>query len=285
MEESQKFSVLFSVYYKEKPDFFDKALESVYNQTVKADEWVIVKDGPISQELQDVIDKYKGYDGVLIKEIHLEENKGLGLALSNGVPECSYELIARMDTDDIAVPNRFELQLAEFQNDHDLDLCGGQIIEFETDENVSVAERRVPLLHDEIVQYQKKRSAFNHMTVMFKKSKVLEAGNYKHCPLMEDDMLWVDMILAGAKCMNIDEYLCNVRTNRDMIARRGGLKYYKKYKSARKMILDTGFITKKEYRKTNRIQWIVCVMPKWLRKFVFFKLLHKKSSRKQNVHN
>lgn len=276
MEEKQKFSVLFSVYHKEKPEFFDKALESIYNQTVQADEWVIVKDGPISQELQDVIDKYKNYDGVVIKEIPLEENKGLGIALSYGVPECSYELIARMDTDDIAVPNRFELQLAEFRNDPDLDLCGGQIIEFETDPDVPVAERRVPLTQDEIVKFQKRRSAFNHMTVMFRKSRVLEAGNYKDCPLMEDDMLWVDMILAGAKCMNVDDYLCRVRTNRDMIARRGGLKYYKKYKAARRRILETGFITKKQYRKNNRIQFIICIMPKWLRKKVFFGLLHKK---------
>lgn len=281
--EHPKFSVLLSVYYKEKPEFFDKALDSIYNQTVKADEWVIVKDGAIPEELQVVIDRYKQYDGVVIKEVPLEENKGLGIALSVGVPECSYDLIARMDTDDIAVPNRFELQLAEFEKDSDLDICGGQIIEFETDENVPIAERRVPLTHDEIVQYQKKRCAFNHMTVMFKKSKVLEAGNYKHCPLMEDDMLWVDMILSGAKCANIDEYLCKVRTNRDMIARRGGLKYYKKYKAARKQILDTGFITKREFRKTNRIQLLVCLMPKWLRKKVFFGLLHKEPSTAKKI--
>lgn len=277
MVEKQKFSVLFSVYFKEKPEFFDKALESIYNQTVKADEWVIVHDGPISQELQDVIDKYKQLD-VNIKEVVLEENKGLGIALSYGVPECSYDLIARMDTDDIAVPNRFEIQLVEFENDAELDLCGGQIIEFETEPDVPVAERRVPLTHDEIVKFQKKRSAFNHMTVMFKKSKVLEAGNYKNCPLMEDDMLWVDMILAGAKCMNVNEYLCNVRTNRDMIARRGGLSYYKKYKRARKMIYKTGFITYGQYFKTNFIQFCVCIMPKWLRKIVFFNVIHKKSN-------
>lgn len=271
-----KFSVLLSVYFKEKPEFFAAALESIYNQTVKADEWVIVKDGAISQALQDVIDKYKQL-GVNIKEVPLPENKGLGLALAAGVPECSNELIARMDTDDIAVPNRFELQLAKFQNDPELDICGGQIIEFENDPNIPVAERRVPLAHDEILKYQRLRCAFNHMTVMYKKSKVLEAGNYQDCPLMEDDWLWVRMMISGAKCININEYLCNVRTNRDMIARRGGLKYYKKYKNARKKILDTGFITKKEYRKTNCIQFIVCLMPKWLRKKVFFRMLHKKS--------
>lgn len=273
-----KFSVLLSVYYKESPDYFDEALKSIMTQTVRADEWVIVKDGKISEQLQAVIDKYKQL-GSNIKEIPLPENKGLGLALAAGVPECSNELIARMDTDDIAVPNRFELQLAEFVKDPDLDLCGGQIEEFETHPDEPIAERRVPLTQEEIVRYQKKRSAFNHMTVMYKKSKVLEAGNYKDCPLMEDDMLWVDMIIAGAHCMNIDEYLCKVRTNRDMIARRGGLEYFKKYKSARRRILATGFITKRQYAKTNIIQFVVCTMPTWLRKKVFFGLIHKKRTK------
>lgn len=273
-----KFSALLSVYYKETPEYFDTALESINSQTVKADEWVIVKDGAISEQLQAVIDKYKQL-GVNIKEVPLPENKGLGLALAAGVPECSNELIARMDTDDIAGPNRFELQLAEFVKDPDLDLCGGQILEFDTDPDEPIAERRVPLEHDEIVSYQKTRSAFNHMTVMFKKSRVLEAGNYKDCPLMEDDMLWVDMILAGARCKNIDEYLCRVRTNRDMIARRGGLKYYKKYKSARRRIYETGFISKGQYVKTNMIQFVVCTMPAWLRKKVFFGLIHKKRTK------
>ena len=277
--ERKQFSVLMSVYYKEKPDFFDRALESIYNQTIKADEWVIVKDGAISQELQDVIDKYKQLEDVNIKEVQLEENKGLGVALSIGIPECGNELIARMDTDDIAVPNRFELQLNEFEKDPDLDLCGGQIIEFESDENIAVAERRVPLSYDKIVKYQKSRSAFNHMTVMYKKSKVLAAGNYKDCPLMEDDMLWVEMIMTGAHCMNVEEYLCKVRTNIDMIIRRGGLKYFKKYSKARKKIYKTGFISLSQYLKTNFVQFCVCIMPKFIRKFVFFKLLHKKNKR------
>ncbi|MDE6550680.1 MAG: glycosyltransferase [Clostridia bacterium] len=271
-----KFSVLMSVYCKERPEFLDRALASIYDQTVKADEWVIVKDGPITSELEEVIRKYSAYDDITIKEIQLNTNMGLGLALAHGVPECSCELIARMDTDDIAVRNRFELQLKEFEQNPELDICGGHIIEFEEDENEFVAERRVPLIQEEIAQYQKSRSAFNHVTVMFRKSKVLESGNYKDAPLMEDDMLWVDMLQHGAICMNIDSYLCKVRTNRDMIARRGGLSYYKKYKRTRKMIYKTGFISHAQYSKTNFIQFIVCIMPSWLRKFVFFKLIHKR---------
>lgn len=272
----EEFSVLMSVYIKEKPEYLRECLDSVLANTVVPNEIVIVKDGPITDELEATLQEYIGNNESLFNIVPLETNHGLGLALAEGIQHCSNEIVARMDTDDIAVTNRFELQLRAFEEDPDLDICGGQIAEFETTPDDIIGERRVPLTHDEIVEYQKKRCAFNHMTVMYKKSKVLEAGNYKHCPLMEDDLLWVDMILAGAKCKNLNEYLCKARTNRDMIARRGGLKYYKKYKAARKRILDTGFITKKQYRKTNRIQFIVCIMPKWLRRFIFFKLLHKK---------
>lgn len=272
----EKFSVLMSLYYKEKAEYLKLCLNSLLTQTVLPNEIVIVKDGPLTEELEEAVNEYITRNPELYKIIPLEKNMGLGLALAEGIQYCTNEIVARMDTDDIAVPNRFALQLAEFDKNSDLDICGGQIIEFEDDPEKPIAERKVPLLHDEIVEYQKKRSAFNHMTVMYKKSKVLSAGNYKDCPLMEDDMLWVDMILAGAQCLNIDEYLCNVRTNKDMIARRGGLRYYKKYRKARKKILQTGFITKKDYRKTNRIQLLICLMPKWLRKIVFFKLIHKK---------
>ena len=273
----EKFSVLMSLYIKEKAEYFKLCMESVLGQTALPDEIVIVKDGPVSEEVDVALEDYVSKNRNLFKIVALTENKGLGLALSEGIQHCSNELVARMDTDDIAVPERFEQQLKMFESNPELDICGGQILEFEENEDNIVAERKVPLSHGEIIEYQKKRSAFNHMTVMFKKSKVLEAGNYKHCPLMEDDMLWVDMINAGAKCANLSENLCKVRTNRDMIARRGGLKYYKKYKNARKQILNTGFIPKKEYRKTNRIQFLVCIMPAWLRKFVFFNLIHKKA--------
>ncbi|MDE5618432.1 MAG: glycosyltransferase [Clostridia bacterium] len=283
MERQTKFYVLISVYYKENPAFLDRALGSVLNQTCKADEWVIVKDGIISEQLQYVIDKYSYIEGVNIKQIQLDSNMGLGIALSYGVEACTNELIARMDTDDIAVPRRFELQLKEFEENPDLDICGGHIIEFEGDESEFVAERRVPLTHEEIAQYQKNRSAFNHMTVMFRKSKVLESGNYKDAPLMEDDMLWVDMLLHGARCKNIDEYLCKARTNKDMIARRGGLSYFRKYKRTRKAIYKTGFISRYQYDKTNFIQFLVCIMPVWLRKFVFFKLIHKRPPKSEKI--
>ena len=271
--EYPKFSVLMSLYIKEKKEYFDECMKSMLRQTAIPNEIVIVFDGPISKELNDCVNQYTQDYPNWIKIIKNEKNKGLGLALADGVPECTYELIARMDTDDIARSDRFEKQLQMFIDDLDLDICGSHIIEFEGDINNVLSKRDVPITHDEIAKYQKQRSAFNHMTVMYKKSTVLKAGNYEHCPLMEDDMLWIRMLLAGAKCANIDDYLVYARTGYAMIERRGGISYYKKYKKGRKKILDTGYISKWDYYKTVFVQFIVSLMPKKIRLIIFTNLL------------
>ena len=266
-------SVLMSIYIKEKPEYVRQCFESLLNQTVQANEWVVVEDGPLTKKMYSVLDEYQSKYPELIVRVPLKENMGLGLALREGVQHCSNELIARMDTDDICLPYRFEKQLKEFELDSSLDICGGSILEFEgTVENV-LSERKVPLNNDEIIQYQKRRSAYNHMTVMFKKSSVLKAGNYEHAPLMEDDMLWTRMILAGCKGKNIDEVLVYARTGIDMIMRRGGWAYFKKYKASRKKVYNLGLTSYWDYLYTIIVQFFVALMPKKLRLFIFTKLL------------
>lgn len=271
--EYPNFSVLMSLYIKEKAEYFDECMRSILNQTVLPSEIVIVYDGPISNDLRKMVEEYKKNNPGLIKTIENKKNKGLGLALADGVPACKYELIARMDTDDIAREDRFEKQLECFMNDSKLDICGSHIIEFEgTIDNV-LSKRKVPLTNEEIADYQKQRSAFNHMTVMYKKSTVLRAGNYEDCPLMEDDMLWIRMLIAGAKGMNIDDYLVYARTGYAMIERRGGWAYFKKYRNGRKKILKTGYINWKNYIITVWVQFIVALVPKKIRLFLFKKIL------------
>lgn len=273
--EYPSFSVLMSLYIKEKAEYFDECMQSILNQTVMPSEIVIVYDGPISIELKQTVEKYIKKYPALIKIINNEKNKGLGLALADGVPACKYELIARMDTDDIARKDRFEKQLKCFMNDPELDICGSHIIEFEgTIDNV-LAKRKVPLTHDAIAEYQKQRSAFNHMTVMYKKSMVLRAGNYEDCPLMEDDMLWIRMLIAGAKCQNIDDCLVYARTGYAMIERRGGWAYFKKYLNGRRKIYKTKYITKYDYLKTVYIQFFVALLPRKIRRVIFINLLRK----------
>lgn len=270
-----KFSVLMSLYINEKVDYFDQCMKSLLNQTVLPSEIVIVFDGPLTHEMYQIVDNYcKDYPN-LIKIINNNTNKGLGLALADGVPACSYELIARMDTDDISREDRFEKLLEQFIKNPNLDICGSSIAEFEVDPTKIVAVRNVPTNHSDIINYQKTRDAFNHVSVMFKKQKVIESGNYQDCPLMEDTLLWVHMIQNGALCSNISDQLVFVRIGEDMYERRGGIDYFKKYRTGRKRILDTGYISYKEYFYSVFVQLIVCLLPNSIRGLVFKKILHK----------
>lgn len=271
------FSVLMSLYYKEKPEYVEECFQSLLRQTVQADEWLVVEDGPLTDELYAVLNRYEKEHPGLIKRVPLPVNQGLGLALQAGVPACSNEIIARMDTDDIAREDRFEKQLAEFTKDPELDIAGSHIDEFEDTPDTIVAKRIVPLTDDEIKKYQRKRDSFNHMTVMYKKKAVLDAGNYQSCPLMEDTYLWVRMMKNGAKCMNIDDSLVYARIGKDMFDRRGGWSYFKKYRTGRKMVYATGYISWLDYVSTIIIQFIVALVPGRLRGWIFKKMLHRKS--------
>lgn len=267
------YSVLLSVYCKERPEYLRQALDSVFGQTVRASQVVIVKDGPLTPELDTILDMYKEkYPELDI--IPLSKNMGLGLALAEGILHCKYELVARMDTDDISRKDRFEKQLEVFDNNPNLDVCGSHMLEFEDSVENIVTKRRVPLTDAEIKKYQKKRDGLNHVTVMFKRSSVLKAGNYQHCPLMEDTLLWVNMFKNGATAMNIDDYLVYVRIGKDMYERRGGWSYYMKYKAARKRVYETGYISWCDYEYTLMVQFVVALLPNRIRGFIFKHILH-----------
>lgn len=171
-----------------------------------------------------------------------------------------------MDTDDVAVRNRFELQLSEFEINPQLDICGSSIFEFEDNIEHIVSKRAVPLDDALIKQYQKRRDAFNHMTVMYKKETVLKAGNYRSCLLMEDTLLWVHMMLVGAKCKNLKEPLVYALV---------GWNYFKKYVHGRKKVLETGYITIWDYFVTCAVQFVVAMLPEQCRALIFKKMLRK----------
>lgn len=272
---SAVFSVLMSIYHKEKSEYLRQCMDSILSQTVKPTEIVIVKDGPLTEELDSVIGEYVSKEPGLYNIVPLEKNIGLGLALAEGMLHCNNELVARMDTDDISRKDRFEKLLAEFEADPELDICGSHIVEFEESVDKLVARRTVPLDDNSIKEYQKKRDGFNHVSVMFKKSAVMRAGNYQSCLLMEDTLLWVNMIMAGAKCKNIDDDLVYVRIGSDMYERRGGLSYFKKYKEGRKKVRATGYISAWDYYYTLLVQLAVCLIPNKLRGWVFKVLLHR----------
>lgn len=263
------FSLLMSIYYKEKPEFFDRAMKSIWDeQTIKPTEIVLVEDGELSDELYEIIEIWKDKLGDALKIIPLEKNMGLGDALNIGLQNCSYNIVARMDTDDIALSNRFEKQL-EIMQDKNIDVCGSWVGEFDNDEKEIVSYRKVPETHEEIIEFAKKRNPINHPSVMYKKEVVIKAGGYKRMMWFEDYYLWIRMILNGAKFYNIQEPLVKMRAGYGQLQRRSGLKYAKNEFYFQKRLLELGFINKKEFFKNIGARLIVRLMPKFIIKKVY----------------
>lgn len=214
------YSVLMTVYQKDNPKYFRQSLDSMLTQTVAPAEVVIVTDGPITDELQNVIDQLDKEYPNIINEVKLEKNVGLGTALRIGVPKCKHELIARMDSDDISLPDRCRLQLEAFANNPDLDIVGYSIKEFlESVDNI-VSERKVPITNEDIYKFSKLRDPFNHPTVMFRKEKVLLSGNYGDYRKNQDTDLWIKLLSNNAVCMNLKEDQFRFRFDEKTYARR-----------------------------------------------------------------
>lgn len=212
-----------SVYYKEIGTNLNRCLASIYLQSLSPSEIVLVLDGKLTDELYSTIEYWK--KKLPIKTVPLDNNVGLGKALNIGLDKCSYELVARMDTDDICMPFRFQKQIDEFEKDPTLDICGTYIIEFDGLPNQVISTRVLPKNHSDIANKCSWSNPFNHMTVMYKKSAVETAGGYRHMPWMEDWYLWLRMISQNGKCLNIPEYLVKAQTGAGMIERRSGLTY------------------------------------------------------------
>ncbi|MCD9526042.1 glycosyltransferase [Photobacterium carnosum] len=218
------FSVLMSLYKKESEVYFHEALLSIEAQSWQPSEVVIVHDGPLTDELYNVLDEWRSK--LPLKEVILEQNQGLGIALNKGLDACSYELIARVDTDDINLSKRFQAQYDFMNANPQIDLCSAHIAEFDIDISVISGLRKVPL-SDEIDKLIYRRNPINHMAVMFKKSSVIKAGGYLHMPYMEDYYLWVRMHVMSMNITNIDDVLVYARVGNGMLERRHGYKYYR----------------------------------------------------------
>ena len=216
----EEYSVLMSIYYKENPEFFKVSIESMLNQTLKPEQIVIVKDGKLTEKLDAIINEYTSAHPSLFTIVSLDKNVGLGLALNEGLKVCRNELVARMDTDDISLPERCELQVQEFIKKDKLCIVGTMIDEFIDDPNIIVSSRIVPTNHEEILKFSKRRNPFSHPSVMYKKSAVLEVGGYKDYRRNQDMDLFVTMINNGCTSMNIDKSLLLFRDNEDHAKRR-----------------------------------------------------------------
>lgn len=268
-----KFSVLMAVYHKENPCWLRESLESVINQTVVPDEIVVVKDGKLTKQLDEVILEYSEKYPEMLKVCGYEENKGLGPALNYGVKMCSFDTIARMDTDDVSITDRFEKQISFLKANPDIDLVGSNTIEFTDNIDNVVSKRFMPENSEEIIKYSKTRCPFVHPSVMFRKKAILEAGNYQKVHLCEDYDMWVRLLQKGSKCYNIQENLVFMRVNKDFYKRRGGIKYFKSITSFKRKIYKQRYMTRGQYLKTYWASAIVCLAPGFVRSFIYKKML------------
>lgn len=274
-----KFSVLISIYYKEKAKYLDLALKSITDdQILKPNQIVLVKDGPLTEELELVITKYINKYKELFKIVELEKNFGLGKALNIGLKNCDYEFIARMDGDDISKPERFKEQIEILRSNPELDLVGSWIDEFEikNDKLKIRSIRKVPETNEEIYTKLKIRCAFNHPTVIYKKNKVIKVGGYMQEFILEDYYLWLRLALANCKFYNIQKSLLYFRITPETSKRRGGIDLLKNDFKFQKKMLKNKFITKYQYFINLNIYSIYRLLPSRVRNFLQLKIIRGK---------
>lgn len=263
-EEQIPYSVLMSVYQKDHPEWLDVAMESMLRQTYPPFEFVLVEDGPLTEDLYRVIEnKQRNYPGI-IHRIPLEQNRGLGLALRCGMEKCHSEWIARMDSDDYARPDRMEKQMKVAMK-QSVDIVGSDIYEFQGEISNRTALRAFPETSEELAQFARRKTPFAHPSVLLKRSSVLAAGNYTDAYLHEDYDLFLRMLVNGCRGYTVKEPLVFMRVNDDFYMRRGGLKYLCKLLSFNYKVYKKHWIGTDDFLVRSCGNIVVCLLPNRLR--------------------
>ena len=262
------------VYGKDDPEWFKTAVDSVIDQTRKPDEIVLVVDGPVPDVLGSVIDEYEKLD--FFKVIRFEVNQGHGNARRAGLENCSNDLVAIMDADDISAADRFEKQLEAFEKDGELAIVGGNITEFIGEPENVIGQRTVYGSDADIKNDLKVRCPMNLVSVMFRKTSVEKAGGFIDWFCEEDYYLWIRMALADMKFSNVQDDLVNVRVGKEMYRRRGGVKYFKSEAKLQGFMLKNKVISFPRYMiNVNKRLIVQVLLPNKLRGWVFKKFARK----------
>lgn len=262
------YSVLMSAYIEENPEHLQESINSMINQTLPPAQIVLVKDGPLTTELDETINHYIDENKELFTIVSLEENIGLGKALDEGLKYCENELVARMDADDISLPERCEKQVQCFTDDGRLSIVGTMIDEFYDNPDNIISSRNVPAEHNNIVKFMKRRSPFNHPSVMFKKSEVLRCGGYGKFRKKQDLDLFSRMMNSGCKAKNINESLLLFRSNEDNFKRRRSWSYCKSYIDVQIAIWKRGHCSFFDLLYVTFGQVLLYISPMWLMKWL-----------------
>lgn len=276
----EKYSVLMSLYVKEKPEYLAQAIDSMLNQTIKPEEIIIVKDGPLTNELDKMVDEYKKKNKELFTIIENEKNVGLGLALNKGLLVARNDLVARMDTDDISKPYRCEEQLRIFEKNPNLSIVGSWVDEFSYDKNDVISIRAVPETNEKIYDFAKRRSAFNHPVVMYRKNKVLENNGYSDLRRNQDVDLFGRMLFNGCEAYNIQKSLLWFRSNTDLTKRRKSWENTKSYISTIKKLHKIGYSSFGDYLIVLLGQTMMFLIPSRIQLFLYKHFLRKKPEKK-----
>lgn len=272
MNAKNNYSVLMSVYYKEKPEYLKESMMSIFNQTVPTNDFVLVCDGELTDGLNGVISEMQKQFGNVLNVVRLLKNVGLGKALNEGIRHCKNDLVARMDSDDISYPNRCERQLCIFQNKN-IDIVSGTVEEFTNFPDDTYAKRVLPKNNDDIICFAKSRNPFNHPCVMYRKKAVQTAGGYQDFYLLEDYYLWVRMLMNGSIGYNLQEPILWMRAGNGMYKRRSGIKYARSQIALFKYMNEKEFIGKRQCLKSIVVRVGAAVAPGFLRKFMYEKIL------------
>lgn len=270
----QNYSVLMTVWVNDKPEYFEQSLTSMLAQTWPTDDLVIVKDGPVTAELERVISRYQQQFSN-IHPVQLEENVGLGAALNAGLKICKNELVARMDADDIAFPNRCELQVAEFAADPSLDIIGGFAYEFSDNSEVIISVKTVPENHDAIYRFGKRRNPFIHPTVMYKKSTIEALGGYSTLRRGQDIELFSRLLHAGYRGRNIPQPLIKFRSDESLYQRRKSWKASRNYIANIYKSWRMGYASFFDLVIATLLRVIVLIIPLSWTKLIYRKILRK----------
>ncbi|MCR5430703.1 MAG: glycosyltransferase [Eubacterium sp.] len=266
------YSVLMSVYKKEKPEYLKTAIDSMLEQSVATNDFVLVCDGPLTDSLDEVISNFERSNPGLFNVVRLPENVGLATALNEGIKHCKNDIVARMDSDDYSKSDRIKKQL-DAMEEKGVDIVGSNVFEFDGDITNLTHSRNLPEFDEDIREFAKSRSPFNHPSVVYKKSKVELLGGYGKFDYFEDYYLWVTLLQNGCKGYNVQEYLVLMRSGEDLYLRRGGKEYAKCVLAFKKHMLSIGYITRMNYLTQTTARVLVAVMPNNLRAKVYKKRL------------
>lgn len=267
------YSVLMSVYKRETAENLRVSVESMMTQTVPPDDFVLYCDGTLGKDLYREIDSLKN-KYPLLNVIYSDVNSGLGKALAKGLKLCRYDIIARMDSDDIARPERMALEL-EAMDRHSADIVSGTVEEFSgTTDNITNI-KRLPQTDILIKKYAKHRNPFNHPCVCFKKAAAVSVGGYEDCPYFEDYWLWARMLAHGCVGYNLPQSLLYMRGGEKMYSRRGGRGYTKAALAFRKKMKQKGYCSLADYILTCTAHILSGMMPNKMRMLFYSKILRK----------